>query len=475
MHNLYCIKRQVTAQQIVLLIIIQFIGLFFVWVNTSYANEPGDLDITFGNTGIVTTTNLSDGHSVAIQPDGKIVVVGIGSQPGDMNGSFGVARFNSNGSLDTSFGGTGVVTTPISNKIDQGYSVVIQNDKKIVVAGISYAPIPARFAVARYLADGNLDISFNGTGIVTAPLRASDSLVAIALQVDGKLVVTGNSFGDFAVVRYNSDGSLDTDFKGTGIVTTSIDSGWGYGQSVTIQPDNKIIIAGTGTWDGSDHDFTLLRYDQHGTLDHSFNNTGVVTTPMGGTFDIANSIALQTDGKIIAVGGSGDFSNSDFAIARYNSDGELDTTFNTTGILTTSITSNRDQASSVAIQSNGKIVVAGHSNPISSNPHIAVVRYNNDGSLDTTFNGTGIVTTSIGNHSFGESITIQQDGKIVVTGYTTDGFGNSALIAIRYIGDQSIYLPIILKGGQDSKTRTADTEWVSKIVAANSGTTARRV
>jgi uncharacterized delta-60 repeat protein len=426
------------------------LSLSLTWLVIVFASSPGDLDISFNGTGVVTTSinSLIDGgFAVAIQPDNKIVVAGTC----DDIENFAVLRYNSDGSLDTDFNGTGIVTTSVGNGYEElGLSVVLQPDQKIVVAGAgTRTGMSNDLAVVRYNQDGSLDTDFNGTGIVTTPLTVDSSGRSVALQADGKLVVAGDTWGPvwepentFVVVRYNQDGSLDTDFKGTGIVTTSIGEA-DSGRAVLVQPDGKIVVAGR-----SSYQFAVLRYTTAGELDTDFNGTGIVTTPVG-TNSEGMSAAIQGDGKIVVAGLSETGGNHDFAIVRYNSNGSLDTTFNGAGIVTTDISAGFDEAHTIAIQPNRKIVVAGVSNFGMSTGDFTIVRYNSDGNLDTTFGNGGIITTTISNNrDEARGIGIQSDGKIVAVGFeNVDAFGGTDVnVAVaRYIGDRYTYLPIILK------------------------------
>src|SRR6185503_10246187 len=180
-----------------------------------------------------------------------------------------------------------------------------------------------------------------------------------------------------------------------------------YGFAVTIQPNGKIIVAGA-SWGVNNDDFALARYNSNGSLDTTFDTDGKTTTPIGSGDDYGRAVALQSDGKIVVAGTSFNGSNNDFALARYNSTGSLDTTFDTDGKVTTSFGSGEDFGRGVAIQSDGKIVVAGH-----SDGKFALTRYNNNGSLDMTFDTDGKVTTTIGAGDFGFAVALQPDGKIL--------------------------------------------------------------
>ena len=212
------------------------------------------------------------------------------------------------GDLDSSFSNDGKQNTDLGiNYDDWGYSAAIQADGKILVAGYSAIGSNSDFALVRYNTDGSLDASFNGDGIQTTAIGSGDDEgSSVAIQADGKIVVAGRSFTgsnyDFAIVRYNSDGSLDNSFSGDGKQTTAIGSGRDQGSSVAIQADGKIVVAGY-SYNGTNFDFALVRYNSDGSLDISFNGDGKQTTPIGSD-DICSSVAIQADGKIVLVGTS---------------------------------------------------------------------------------------------------------------------------------------------------------------------------
>ena len=229
-----------------------------------------------------------------------------------------------------------------------------------------------------WAAAGELDTTFDTDGKVTTSIGSGDDYVnSVVLQSDGKIVAAGYSYNgsnyDFAIVRYNTDGSLDTTFDTDGKVTTPIASGDDRAYSVVLQSDGKIVAAGY-SYNGSDNDFAIVRYNTDGSLDTTFDTDGKVTTPIGSRSDTAYGVVLQSDGKIVAAGYSFNGSDNDFAIVRYNTNGSLDTTFGTGGKVTTPIGSGNEEANSVVLQSDGKIVVAG-SSVNGSNYDFAVVRY----------------------------------------------------------------------------------------------------
>ncbi|MFH0960769.1 MAG: tandem-95 repeat protein [Pseudomonadota bacterium] len=430
-----------------------------VSITVSRVNDPpaldlggvaGSLDQTFGTGGkalmdIIWHSESDPEFAVAIQSDGKIVVVGSFYNATDED--FAVVRYNSDGTLDPGFGSNGMVLTDVSGvgSLDYASSVAIDSDGKIVVAGTSYNGTDKDFAVVRYNYDGSLDTSF-GTGgkalTDVSGVGSWDYAYSVATQSDGKVVVAGTSYDgsdqDFAVVRYNYDGSLDESF-GTGMKALTDVSGAGsldYAYSVAIQPDGKIVVAGT-SYDGSDQDFAVVRYNHDGSLDASFGYGGKALTDVSGVgnLDYAYSVAIDSDGKIVVGGTSHNGSDDDFTVVRYNNDGHLDTSFGYYGKAVTDASGveSWDYGYSVAIQSDGKIVVAGQAFTLLGSD-FTVVRFNHDGSLDTNFGTGGKALTDVsgvGSWDYAYSVAIQSDGQIVLAGnaFTESG---SDLAVVRY-------------------------------------------
>ncbi|HYM00812.1 MAG TPA: delta-60 repeat domain-containing protein [Blastocatellia bacterium] len=345
------------------------------------------------------------------------------------------------GDLDSTFGQQGKITTDFFGSDDGAGAVALQNDGKIVVAGnATSASTGLDFALARYNADGSLDLGFGSQGKVTTDFFGNTDLASsVAIQPDGKILAGGNaktSFinTDFALARYNSDGSLDPTFGSGGKVTTDFFGGVDEVFAIALQSNGKIVLAGHANMvNASGGDFALARYNSDGTLDATFNNTGKVTTDFFGDSDAAFDVAIDTNGRIVAAGqavaaGTG----SDFAVVRYNADGSLDSTFNHTGKVTTDFSGAYDEALAMRIQSDGRIVAAGWTSrgqDFSFHPSddFALVRYNVDGSLDTSFGANGKVQTDF--HSGTDRIVdlaIQTDGKLVGAGLTIGPSGDSS-------------------------------------------------
>ncbi|HQW40691.1 MAG TPA: T9SS type A sorting domain-containing protein [Flavobacteriales bacterium] len=415
--------------------------LFLAFGATTFA-QPGSLDNSFSIDGKVTTafgTGDDSGQSVAIQLDGKIVVVGTVSNGTDSD--LAIARYSTDGTLDNSFSGDGKVSTDFGTVGADGNSVTIQSNGKIIVAGSASNGTDSDFVLARYNTDGTPDNGFGvGGKVSTAFGTGNDFGMSVAVQPDARIVVAGNSYNgtdrDFATARYNTDGTLDNSFSGDGKVTTAFGTGNDYGSSVAIQPDGRIVVAGYA-YNGTNNDLALARYNTDGTLDNSFSGDGKVITAFGTGDDAGYSVAIQPDGKIVVAGSASNGTVRYFAIARYNTDGTLDNSFSGGGIETTNFGTGTAIGISVAIQPDGKIVVAGDAY-MGSNSDFALARYHTDGSLDNSFGVGGKVTTAFGTaNDFGRSVAIQPDGKIVVAGSAYSGT-NSDFAVARYLSGLNI-------------------------------------
>lgn len=378
----------------------------------------------------------NDGKSVKVQADGKILMGGT-SYNGPST-DFSLVRYNSDGSLDLNFSADGKLITPIGSNYDDGTTLTLQADGKILMGGYSLVDSNNHFTLVRYNSDGSLDTNFSEDGKLTTPIGSgSSSAQSVTVQPDGKILLGGLYFDgstlDFALVRYNSDGSMDTTFSTDGKLTTAIGSGSDRANSVTVQADGKILLGGTSS-NGSNVDFALVRYNSDGSLDTSFSDDGKLTTAIGVNDEVGNSITVQADGKILLGGYSNNGRTIEFSLIRYNSDGSLDTSFNGDGKLTTTFdSSNSAQATSVTLQANGKILLGGYSYN-GNDDEFALVRYNSDGSLDTSFSTDGMLTTVVGgNDDRAFSVTVQADGKILLGGTSDFDFA-----LVRYNSDGSL-------------------------------------
>jgi uncharacterized delta-60 repeat protein len=428
--------------------------LIFLSVQMAQA-AAGDLDPTFGIGGKVMTDLQSStdiANAVAIQADGKLVVVGQTYQNNDFsNEDFVVARYNTDGRLDRTFGARGRVTTDFPGLAAVPSAVVMQPDGKIVVAGGAFPlfTFAGDFKVVRYNSNGSLDTSFGSGGIVTTTFPGDGSYAfAVALQSDGKIIAAGTDYvnfnpgemsdTDFALARYNTDGNLDTTFGNGGTVTTDFFGNEDDAFSVLIQSDGKIVAVGSANSPANYYDFAAVRYLSNGAIDSTFGAAGKVNTDFGVRgFDRAESAALQADGRIVAAGFaiSANGSSQNFAVARYTSSGVLDTTFSNDGLTQIDFGSCCQSAYKVLLQSDGKIITVGFPNTESSDSDFLLARLNSTGSLDTTFGIAGEMRTSFGNLNGGAyGGALQTDGKVVAVGFQATSSNRGVNFALaRYL------------------------------------------
>ena len=435
------------------------------------------LDNTFGSDGkaaAIFDGNDDEAFSIAIQPDGKIIEVGWTTNSLSRY-AFAVARFSQNGSLDNTFGTNGLVSTFISggdSTNDRAYSVAIQPDGKIVVAGYSNDTTYSAFAVARFNSNGTLDNTFGTKGSMRTFISGGgvgDLGRSVLIQPNGKIVVVGMSaitissggiifatgFYDLGVARFNSDGKMDNTFGTNGTTSvTAIGDPYDYNSfSCALQPDGKIVVAGSSISfdDVSNVPFKVARLNSNGTLDNTFGVNGTSGTYISGgdsTDDVCNSVSIQPDGKIVMAGYSGRasltlISDIAFAVARFDSNGTKDSTFGTNGTVRAYIIGSdsiSDRAYSAAIQSDGKIVVGGGSSSgLLGQSSFAIARFDSNGTKDSTFGTNGTVTTTFGSDinvsDAAMSIALQTDGKILAGGYSQ--INATVFVLARYLTSNS--------------------------------------
>jgi uncharacterized delta-60 repeat protein len=392
----------------------------------------GTLDSTFGMGGIVSVqfNNLpSTARDIALQTDGKVLVLGSVSL-GDEQSAKVIARYNSNGALDTSFGGSGIVTVNVPSFI--AMKLALQPDGKIILGGLN-GGYGGEVAVARYLSNGTLDTSFgvNGKGTLEISGDFNMSPADLVIQPDGKIVLVGDettgdaNYTDFFIARFDSNGAPDPSFVGNGwnILDYFPNNRYNYGMAAAVQPDNKIVISGNMMDNDGKAVLSLARVNADGSLDKSgfgTNGTGTVSTLIPPDFQTASgAIILQPDGKII-VGGT---TAQNLTLVRYNSNGTLDTSFGGTGIVNTDLGADED-LDDLVLQTDGKIIVEGKIASLDTADFL-LARYNSDGSLDATFGANGKVVTDFGGNDTAGGIAAQPDGKVIVIGAS----GNNAILA----------------------------------------------
>jgi uncharacterized delta-60 repeat protein len=426
-------RRRIVAS----LVAVGSLATWLVAVGPSSLAASGDLDPTFSSDGVEATdlaTFPDVPKAVASQSDGKIVVAGWGS---NTNGDIALVRYETDGDLDPTFSGDGIQITDLgSDEIVN--DVAIAPDGKIVVAGYRF---PNDFLVARYTTDGTLDAGFDGDGAALTPIGSGDDIAyGVAVQSDGKIVAAGFSDNgtndDFALVRYNTNGTLDSGFSGDGIVTTPIGSSDDVAADVAVRSDGKIVAAGK-TNNGTNNDFALVRYTSVGAPDTTFDGDGIVTRSFGVLDDAALGVAVQSNGKTVAAGFSESAPGVDrVAVGRFTDAGAPDPTFDGDGRVVTTVSDQDgdDVANDVAVQPDGRIVVGGYTTlPLTSDDYL-VIRYRTDGTLDPSFGGDGIVTSPLSaGFDRAEGVALQSDGKIVLAG--VDGFSRFAVARYQGLSD----------------------------------------
>jgi uncharacterized delta-60 repeat protein len=395
-----------------------------VTVTCTTLQANGALDTSFGSGGIVSNT-LSAAKALALQADGKLLALG----------GLTLSRYNANGSADISFGTGGKVTVVANGgTIDAMQALTLQSDGKIVVVG--YTSLPTSFnddmVVLRYNSDGGLDTAFGTGGKVVSDFSLADRAHAVLVQNDGKIVVAGfitlgtlvTADQDIALVRYQPTGALDTGFGNGGKATVNIAGKSDFGYAAALQSDGKIVVAGrVGVDGGSNPDFGVARFLADGSIDTTFNTSGTARIDFGGdVWDEAGDLIIQADGKIVLGGITHPAGGFRYALARLTNAGIIDTTFGSNGLVSTSFTGSNDFGHGLAMQSDGKFVIAGVVASSSSNPDFGLARYSSAGVLDTTFGASGLVRVDFfGAIDNAFDVQIQSDGKIVAAGFARNG------------------------------------------------------
>lgn len=416
-------------------------------------NASGTVDKSFNGDGKLlfpTDFTGAGNQAIAVQRDGKTLVVGQ-AEPNRIR----AFAFNANGRLiGESYNGS-LLWTVDGDGTSDTKCLAVQRDGKILVAGHSMDGTGVHIAVARLNADGSLDTGFNGDGKlqVTAGTTGFADVNAITLQGDGKIILAGYVssplYQRFAVIRLNRDGSLDSTFSGGGKLVLDVN---GIATCVAVQDDGKIVLSGySPDTSGTPHapappynkpQFVVVRLNQSGTLDASFNHSGQLRIAVGSSTSRVYGMALQSDGKIVLAGyavmenltagppaqnSAAIDDNSHFAVARLNADGSLDSGFNGKGTLVIPLTSGSEGAAAVALQSDGKILLAGDTDETKKQGFV-VTRLNPDGSLDTTFGSEGKLLYPLN--------LVREKGPCTATEMAVAGDGKIVLIGLAEAGER---------------------------------------
>jgi uncharacterized delta-60 repeat protein len=381
------------------------------------------LDTTFGTNGIVVTdltTQVDAIGDLVVRDNGKIVASGIG-------GNFIIiTQYLADGTLDNSFGNNGKVVTNFRSSFQNGAfsPIAIQTDGKILLLCQNFIQNVNNFILTRYNANGTLDTSFGTNGIVNNSqfngFGNSRNITDMDLLSDGKIIVTVSTYNNqILLYRFNSDGTLDLTFGLNGISSITVPVDYTYFNSIdtSINANGNIVLL-TSISDSmyNDINFAIVQLNPDGIINNDFGNNGIVIGDLGTTQqDSPRNIRLQDNGKII-VSGFTTGSNGKFVVIQHNSDGTLDTTFNTTGVTSISTGGSYRTLVDLLLDSDGKIVVAG-----SVGDDFACMRLNGDGTIDASFGLNGLYKKDFGNSSYdyGTKICQQSDGKYVIGGYTS--------------------------------------------------------
>jgi uncharacterized delta-60 repeat protein len=399
------------------------------------AAAPGKLDTFFSGDGKQTAfAGGATGYAVAIDAKGRIVVAGytVGGKPDIV-----VARFLPNGKPDADFSGDGRVVTNLGGS-DYAFDVAIQDDGRIVVAGERDKTDKNLFALVRYTPKGKLDPEFGGGDgkVFTNFGKRYQGATSLVITPSGKLVaagfVTNGSSSRWAVARYGPKGILDKTFAKKGKFTLDMSASNESIRDLLFAPGGKLVAVGYAEASLTPR-FALARLRPNGGLDPTFGDKGRVYTDVTPGSDIAYGAALQPDGRIVVVGAADNAGRADWGVVRYRQGGKLDTTFGGDGKVITPLTTAYEFASGVTIQSNGKIVVTGRATRPETGNEFGVFRYKPGGALDKAFGNDGKVYTDFtGGDDTGRAIAIQTNGKIVVAGEAQEGAKRRVAVA-RYL------------------------------------------
>lgn len=419
--------------------------------------QSGMLDASFGDGGIVTTSitdqfNIAKG--MAIQADGKIIVCG---NVGPSNSyDVGVARYNEDGTLDDTFGTGGEVVIAPTATLDFAFAVALQDDGKIVLGGYIFDGDGTDVLLIRLNADGTMDDMFGTNGIVITDFGGTSEIAeAIALQDDGKILLGGYHNDNFMMLRYNTDGTLDNTYGTGGLAIANVGVASSYIQSIALQPDGKIVAVGMGFNASSHYGFAVARFNTDGTVDNTFADNGSKMINVGGGNDFGSAVLIQSDNKILLAGHTwienDPILQYDFAVTRLNEDGSTDNTFGESGTAITNLVYGGNYVTSMALQPDGKIIVNGNTTePTAEN--LGIIRYTADGILDTSFGTNGMTLTNVaGNSDYSEAVLVQDDGKILTAGYTFSG-SYSEFLLVRYTNDEITAPAVNITPGEITNT-----------------------
>lgn len=416
-------------------------SLFFVSFFQIVASQNVSLDTSFGVGGKVVNSTITSGQAIQLQSDGKIVSCYLSDF--SVFGNVHLTRFNVDGSIDTTFGDNGFVNSTLVNETGGINMMKIQSDDKIIITGSLLVGSSFDFSTVRFDADGTIDNTFGQNGYATLNLQTYDASQVVEIQNDGKILIGGsssyvnatNNSSDFGIVRYTLDGLLDTSFATNGIYIHNFGfhsipfSGLyssDYVHNIVTNSLGKIIVGGSTTVNESIsgyENFGIICLNQNGLLDINFGDNGQKVVDFGGR-DYIGNLKVTNDDKIVAVGqhsySVGNTNYSNIPIVKLLEDGNYDSSFGSNGIVLTNrdLDSLRDKISDLIFQPDGKIVCIGATlNNDLNNADFLIIRFNENGLIDSSFNGNGYGLIDFNNtNDYGYSILMQNDEKYVCAG-----------------------------------------------------------
>lgn len=400
-------------------------------------SQSGLLDNSFGQNGFVTTIvngTYNFATSTFVQPDGKILIAGNGGEAATYKAT--VARLNADGSFDLTFANNGKLTITIGNAKSFATDITLQDDGKIVMAAYTWNDVKGDFAAIRLNSDGSFDTTFGNQGIQLITTPGSGVAQSLRILDDGKILLGGYFDDNFAVLKLNADGSIDTNFGVSGWAITMFTSASSFVEEIEIQDDGKIVQGGFIVNANQLIEMAVSRLNSDGTIDQTFGSQGKLRFNIGNGNDFLTGVAIQNDGKIL-LGGHKWIDNvelkHDFAVIRLNTDGSFDTSYGNNGVATAQIVDGANYTSGIKLQSDQKLLLSG-STVKTGEYKFALLRFNPDGSLDQNFGaaGTGMLSPDFnGRECYGEAVTLQPDGYIILAGSSFNN-GVSEKVTMRF-------------------------------------------
>lgn len=404
-------------------------------------SQAGNPDTTFGENGVVLkalTSGDNEADAMAVQPDGKILVGGLTGTGNNL--SMGIFRLNPDGSTDTGFGEEGqqIISSAAGRSFIKG--IAVQPDGKIIAAGYIWDGSQGDILVARLNSDGTPDSSFGDNGIKVADNGGSEIAQALILRDNGKFVVAGDADDKFMAVQFNPDGSLDTTFGINGWAINNVGTVWSYAFSMAEQPDGKLVLGGFSV--GADYQVAVMRLETDGSLDGDFGTGGLLAFNVGNGNDFSDGVAIQEDGKILIAGhkwiSDTPILQYDMFVTRLNENGTFDTSYGTGGTATAQFVPGENYTTGIVLQSDQKALITGN-HTYNGVYNMSLARFTADGVLDAEFGEDGMVNIDIDSgEDFSNAIALQSDEKILLAGYTYKTSGNQEMAVLRFLNEEEL-------------------------------------